>query len=798
MPAMLHEFRSALAFIRRRPMVAAAVILTVGLGVGANLAIFRAFNAAFLRPLPFRAEEQLVRVYLSTPERRMGLSPRADVFVALREHSRSFSGVVAQRFNDFTLASGGEPQQVAGIEVSEGWADTLGITTQLGRTFTREEEAQGRSAGVALISDSLWRGRFGATSDILGRTISLNGDPFEIVGVLRPGLRFPYESEVWVPSRFDLQHEATWGLHIVGRLRVPIAAAEAELRGLSARLPEVKAQSGMTLTPVPLRETLVDDGGPIVVAVTIAAVFLLLLIVVNVANLLAAHSLSRRREFAIRTALGAGFAQLLRQTMAEGLILATAAGVLGIGIAAASTRLLSFLVPGNFGYVFADAPFDARAVAFAIALVLVTGCLFGAIPALRVVRRAPTESLLGGRGTTDSLRTTRRATIASAAQLALALVLLVAAHAILQDVQRRLDRDLGYDPRGLLTASIVLPQEQYPGADERNAFFDQLAEGLSTIPGVSAAGTVNLFPADGQGTLLARIEGEGVEYDPDAPLLTHNRLVHGDAAQAIGLRVAAGRLLTADELRRGDAVAVISRSLARALWREEDPVGRRVRDRRRDDAPWLRVVGVVADVEEFYADTQRAIWQPLRLHTANASSAQAVMVLRSDVPVESLVASLRATLDRIDPSLAIFDVATAGDLYRGSLSGRESARTLTGAFAALGLLVAAIGVYASMAFAMTQRTREVAVRMALGAEPRTLLRQFLGASAVVIVAGVSGGVLATAALERIGPAVAREFPIQVSSVALAACILAGIALLASWMPLRRILRLDPSVVLQGE
>jgi putative ABC transport system permease protein len=795
---MVHEFRSALLSLRRRPFLAAAVILTVGLGVGANTAIFRAFNAAFLRPLPFPAEEELVRVYLSAQERTMGLSPRPDVFLALREHSRSFRGIVAQRFNDFTLGFEREPQQIAGIEVSEGWAETLGISAQLGRTFTKEEHARGRSAGVVVISDSLWRGRFGATSAMLGRTITLNGEPFEVVGVLPPGLRFPYESEVWVPARFDLQAEGTWGLHIVGRLRVGIDAATAELRALSERLPEVRAHRGTPLTPVPLRETLIDDGGPVVMAVTVAAVFLLLLIVVNVAHLLAAHSLSRQREFAIRAALGAGFGWLLRQTMAEGLVLAAAAGAVGLGIGAASTRLLAFLVPDNFTYVFADAPLDARAIAFAIALVLVAGCLFGIVPALRAVRGAPQESLIGGRGTTASLPVTRRSTFASATQLALALVLLVAAHAIVRDVQRRLARDLGYDPRGLLTANVVLPPERYPGAEERNAFFDQLTESLRSLPGVSAAGTVNHFPAAGQGALIARIEGEGVAFDPDAPLLAHNRFAHGDVTRAIGLRVVAGRLMTADELRRGDAVVVISQSLARALWRDANPIGRRLRDRRNEDPAWLRVVGVVADLEEFYADTQRAVWQPLKRQTAHATAAQAVIVLRSSVATEALTASLRTALGRVDPSLALFDVATAEELYRASLAGRESARTLTGAFAALGLLIAAIGVYASMAFAMSRRTREIAVRMALGAAPGALVRQFLGASAAVVGAGVAGGILLALTLARVGPAVAREFPVEIPSLALAAAVLAAVALLASWMPLRRILRLDPLIVLQSE
>jgi putative ABC transport system permease protein len=795
---MFHDLRFALASIRRRPLVAAAVILVLGLGLGANAAIFRAFSAAFLRPLPFQGEERLVRIYLGAEGASSGLSPRPDVFLALRDHSRSFSTIAGQRFNDFTLVSGGEPQRVRGIEVSEDWARTLGVSPQLGRTFARDEERH--ASAVALISDSMWRGRFAARPDIVGTSLSLDGRPFTIIGVLPPGLRFPYESEVWIPARFDTPAESTWALHIVARLHddVTLAAAREDLRALSTRLPEVKAQQGMVLLPVPLRDTLVDDQGPIVISVTVAAGFLLLLVAVNVAHLLAAHSLSRQREFAIRTALGAGFTRHLRQTMTEGLVLATMAGAVGLSIAYASESLLAVLVPENFAYVFERPPFDARVLLFMTAVIIATGCVFGVIPALRVARRDPQAALIGAGRTTDTPQARRGAMVATAGQLALALLLLVAAHSMIRDVQRRLDQDLGYDPRGVLTASIILPPQRYPGAEERGRFYDRLSEAMQGIPGVEAAGTVNLFPAAGQGALLARIEGEGVPYDADAPLLTHNRMVHGRLADAMGLRLVAGRMMTEDELRRGDAVAVISRELARTLWPDQDPLGKRVRNRRIEDAPWLRVVGVVGDLEEFYADTTRAVWQPVQMHAASAATAQASLVLRSPARPESLASALRATVRRIDPALAVFEIATAEQLYRDSLTGRQSARVLTGAFAALGLLVAAIGVYASMAFAMSRRTRELAVRMALGATSSDLARQFLGNAAMVVGSGVVGGIFATIALAKIGRSVAADFPISATSFVLAAAILAAVALLASWLPLRRALRLDPITTLRTD
>lgn len=794
----MEDLRFALASLRRRPLIAIAVILTLGLGIGANAAIFRAFHAAFLRPLPFANEERLVRIYLASPGNTTGLSPRADVFLALREHNRNFAAVVGQRFNDFTLLMNGEPQRIRGIEVSEGWTRVLGVAPQLGRTFTADEERRGSGAGVVLISDSTWRTRFGASPAVLGRAITLNSRPFTIIGVMPPGVRFPYESEVWVPTRFDANLESTWALHIVARLRdgVTHAAVANELKQLTAQLPEVRAQQGLNLSAVPLRETLVDDGAPVLFAVSIAVAFLLLLVTVNVANLLAAHSLSRRREFAIRTALGAGLGRHLRQTMTEGLVLATAGGALGLAIAWASTSFLAFLVPENFAYVFERVPFDPNVLLFTGAIVIVTGVVFGAIPVLRIARKDPQPLLVGGGRTTEQRSAMRGASLMTAAQLALALVLLAGAHALMSDVARRASHDLGYDQRNLLTASIVLPADRYPGADERNRFYEELSTALANMPGVDAAGTVNLFPAAGQGALIARVEGEGVEYRADAPLLAHNRMIDGDLFRAMGLRIVRGRAINADEIRRGAPVAVISRELATTLWPNADPIGKRIRNRRIEDAEWLQVVGLVDDLEEFYADTSRAMWQPVRLYTAQASTAQASIVLRSSTPTESLAAALRATVRRIDPTLAVFEIATAEELYRNSLAGRESARTLTAAFAMLGLLVAAIGVYASMAFAMTRRTRELAVRMAIGATRTTLSLQFLGRSAALILISLAAGTAATFGLMRLS--FVGEIAVSFASLAVPAALLAFVALLASWLPLRRALRVEPTAILRAE
>jgi putative ABC transport system permease protein len=406
--------------------------------------------------------------------------------------------------------------------------------------------------------------------------------------------------------------------------------------------------------------------------------------------------------------------------------------------------------------------------------------------------------LIAGSRATERRPASLRAAIATAAQLAIALMLLAGALAMIGDVKRRAERERGYDPRNLLTASIALSPQRYPDAEERERFYDALDEALQAIPGVESAGTVNLFPAAGQGALLARIEGEGVESRSDAPLLAQNRLVHGRLLETLRLRLVRGRSLTADELHRGDSVAVVSETLATTLWPGEDPIGRRLRDRRREGAPWLRIVGVVHDLEESYADTARAIWQPVKVSTAAASTAQATIVLRSAVAPQALAESLRATVRRIDPQLAVSEIMTAQEMLRHALAGRESARTLTAAFAMLGLTLAAIGVYASMAFAMMRRTRELAVRVALGATSHTLTRQFLGGAGVVIVAGSAAGIAGAISIARMGRSVAGDFTITPGPLLAATAVIATVALLASWLPLRRALHLEPNAVLRSE
>lgn len=802
MDRFLHDLRFALASIRRRPLIAGAVILTLGLGIGANAAIFRAFSAAFLRPLPFAAENELVRLYLGDPAREAMLSPRADVFLAARERARSFSGVAGQRFNDFTIVSdGGEPQRMAGIEVSEGWAEILGVEPVLGRVFRPEEEREGMGAGVALLSNEAWRNRFGGDPAVLGKAISINGAPFEIIGVMPRGLRFPYETELWVPTRFDQQLEATWGLNIIARLRegVTIEEMSRELSSLSSRLPEVQAHEGMALVGVPLREVLIDDDGGILIAVSVAVGFLLILVTVNVGNLLVAHSLSRRREFAIRTALGAGLGRHLQQTATEGLVLALAGGAVGLGLAWASSSLLELLVPGDFSYVLESVPFDGRVIAFTLAVAVLTGVAFGAIPALRVARRDPNVALHGGERAGETYSTMRMTTLLTAAQLALALVLLAGAHTMMLDLRQRAERELGYEADGLLTMSVVLPAARYPGAAERDAFYDELVETIAAVPGVESAGTVNLFPAAGQGAIISRIEAEGVETREDTPLMAHYRWIHGDAIDAIGMQVMRGRLFTPDELRSGDRVALVSRSLAERLWPGADPIGRQIRGARGEDAPWLTIVGVVNDLEEFYGDTSRALWQPVKLGTDAPLTAQMVILARHAAGTATIAPALRGAIHSIDPALAVFDELTAEQMFADSLAGRRSARTLTGGLAILGLLVAAIGVYASMAFAMAQRAREIAVRMALGASRLALSRLFLGRALLLVLGGTAAGVFAAVILARTwGSFLSENAALDPASVALSAMLLGAVAIAASWLPLRRAMRLDPAITLRGD
>ncbi|MCP4902375.1 MAG: ABC transporter permease [bacterium] len=795
------DLRVALRGLWRRRLVSLSIITTLALGIGANAAIFSSVSAVFLQPLPFADEDRLLRIYITPQGEDIHLSPRPAVFDLIRDHAESFDRVVAQRFMDLTVETSEGPERVTGIGVSPGWARTLGVTLAIGRPFTEQEERGGESAGAALISYRSWQSRFGGDPEILGRSVTIEQRPYSIVGVLSPGFHYPYHADFWLPMDLTESASTTWGLNIQVRMvpDVTLEQARAELTALSSRLPEAAGQSNMVFLAIPIREVLLEDKGRILVALLVAGGFLLLIVCTNIANLLLAQSISRRQEHAVRSALGASFGSHLRLALSETLLLAALGCTLGIFLARSSTSLLAVLIPSDLTYVVQGLAVDYRTVLYSLALALLAAVFTAVVPARRASRRDPAGELLeGSTRSTGAGRTLRLGRAMVVAEIALALVLMAGAGVMIQDLQRQVGLDLGYDPVGLQTLNITLAQERYAEGSGRVQLVDRSIEAIRALPGVTDAGVGNIFPADGQGNLVARIAVEGTEATPDTPELVNYRLVTPGYLDAIGLPLMRGRVFSSDDRDGSQLVAVINQSAASRHFPGVDPVGRRIQASRGDtEAEWLVVVGVVGDNLEFY-DVEDTVFVPYTQHANTRHASQAVFVVRSEGSTESLLPAIRSAIWSLDPHLAIFDTATAEDLYAAGLMGAKSASLLTGLLATIGLIVAVVGVYAAMAFSIGQRNREVAIRMSLGGRRGRVLADLLVEAGRTLAAGIGCGIIGALVLNRVLASVLSEVEVQQTTLLAAISItLAAAALLAAYLPARRAVRSDPAEVLRG-
>ncbi|HEY7573763.1 MAG TPA: ADOP family duplicated permease [Thermoanaerobaculia bacterium] len=798
MSGLARDIRIALRSMARRPLVSAAIVATLALGIGANAAIFRVYSAVFLRPLPFGEEDRLVRIFTTPKTGGSRISPRTGLFLGVEDHAASFESLAAQRFMDMTLSTAGGPERVTGIAVSSGWARTLRVSPMLGRVFLPEEERAGIAAPAVLMSHATWKARFGGDPGILGHVVRLDGRAREVIGVMPPGLRYPYEADFWVPMTMEDDRAATWGLNIQARLRPGVSLAEAndELSRLADTLPAAREIPGTTILAVPIRQVLIDDDGPLVAALFCAVGFLTLIVAVNVAHLLLAHGLSRRREFAIRAALGASRGRQARHALTEALLLSVMGGAAGFLIAGFATSLLGTLLPAGLGTVFERLPNDLRVAGYAALLSLLAGAAFGAMPAVAVSRSDPREAMSAGDRSTSAAGLTRFGRALIVSEVSLALILVCGAGALLRDAANRREKNLGYQAEGLLTFFVSLASENYDVPESRPAFLDAALAVVAAVPGVERAGAVSDFPT-AAGTSLASAAVEGKETPGAAPELVHSRLVAGELFAAMRLPILQGRALDERDTASSLPVVVVSRSFAARHFPAGDALGRRVRNLRRGPDAWLTIVGVCGDAEEFYADTQAAWYEAFAQQSSSGNARHAVFTARLSRPPEGVVPGVRRAIASVDPSLPVDRVEMADALYRSTLAGRESAGTLLGLFAAIGVAVAAVGVYASMAFAVGRRTREIAVRLAVGASPRRLLGQIVGGAARLVLLGI---VLGTAGLALMRPLLSRVTEgnrIDPALVGAAGLLLGGIALLACLLPARRAVQMDPVEALRG-
>jgi putative ABC transport system permease protein len=793
--------RFAFKEIRNAPALMAAALLSLTLGIGATTAVFGLVHAVLLNPLPFDEEDKLVRIYQIPHDRPTRISLIPLTYDEIDRQQTVFSSLVAHQFSDATLLrSDGMAERVVAISVSRDWLTTLGVEPLIGRGFTADEAEADDAATVAVISYRLSRREFGGERAAVGRTITINQESKTVVGVMPPRYNYPYHADIWLPMRVDPVGRGTWGLNVQARLASGVtlsqAAAELDLLGTRLAAEHPERHRGATLTPIQLRETLVQDDDRLVLALFGAVVFVLLIVCANLANLFLARGLDRRRQFAMRAALGASRARLLRENLAENLTVSLLGGVAGFALAFWAAQFLVALVPDALGYVVPEVSVDRVAFLFCVSVAAACALVFGSIPAWRTSDADPASALQSG---TRSV--TRGRTLSSDAlvvcEVALAFTLLAAAGLMVQNFRILQDVHPGYDAEGLWLVTTAVDRPDYADVSRRITYVSNAEAALLEVPGVEQTGTSSMFPWDRANT-LARIEAEGRDFNPDERILVNHRSVTPGFLETVGIPLLNGRYFDSRDRADGLSVTIVSEATADFLWPGEDPIGRRLRDARESGNPdsWKTVVGVVGDVREY--DDQPMTWYvPYAQYAAASSAANLVVAARTRGDVTA--AQLFGAVASVDPTLAVNEVLPATLLHAESISGERFTTSVLGVFSLGGMLMAAIGIYGVLAYSVSRRLREIGVQLALGASPAAILRQVLFQGLTLVVAGLAAGVVGALAASRLVRSAIPELgTLDVGAMVAATGVLALVAAVATYVPAQRAMRADPMEVLKAE
>ncbi len=807
---MIQDFRLGFRQLTRRPSWSLSIVFVLALGIGANAAMFSGFEAWVLRPLDFPEPERLVQLEEVQPKLgRDGIAVSPQNYGDWRERQVSFEGMGALQRHRYNLADEGEPVRLDGARISASLFPLLGKTPILGRAFTDEDDRPGRPAPVALVSERVWRERFQAFGSVVGRTIRLDGRVHEIVGVMEPGFRFPEWAEVWTPLGLDVDagERADRWLGVYARLAsgTTIESARSDLDAISSRLEAEypQANRGYAAQVLPLREAFVP--GVVETALTaslVSALFVLLVICANVASLMLAQASARSRETAVRAALGASRFRLARQSLAEGILLAIPASVLGALLGWLSVRSMLSYVPVEPPYLFRMS-FSPEAGVYTFLLSLLAGLACGLASVVRSSGLRLHEALkTGGRETSGGLLGKRTrgalilAEIALSTALAAAALLMVRSFLALQAV------DPGFESKGVLTAELSLTGEGLERPVSRVELAERVVTALGEIRGVEVASAVSRLPAS-QSNEIWEVEAEASALEASEAVRTTVQGIVGPYFEALGIRLLSGRSFTDTEMRKGGRVVVVSEGLARALFRTTDVVGRRLGGARASVPDWYLVVGVAGDVDigRDMVDSNLPGVQLYQPYGEAPPEALAVVVkaMEGIGDVARLSASLRDAVRRAAPGLPVSEVLTMDEaVFRVRWVSRFFSRQLVG-YAVLAMWITVVGLYGLTADSVVRRTREIAIRFALGANGRRLVALVLKEAVFLGVAGVSCGLVLALAL---GQLVSRMF-VTVSArdpmtLALVSVTLLAVSVVAALLPAMRALRMEPTTALRTE
>ena len=805
MEDLLHDIRYGLRVLRTKPGFTTVAVMTLALGIGANTAIFSVVNGVLLRPLPYADPESLVVVWQDHTRIDGPIDEWAspDNFFDWRDNNDVFSGIfVLGGFNP-TLTGVDDPEVLSGVALSHDAFKVIGVDPIHGRGFLPEDDTA-TSAPVVVLGHDLWQRRFDGDEAVIGTSLTLNVGPATVVGVMPPGFAFPIESgqDIFTPARIDATNSCGRGcvtLRSIARLEdgISIEVAQSNMDTVAAQLEAEypRANSGVGVYLEPLHERVTGPFRAGLWMLLGAVGFVLLIACANVANLMLARATGRRREVAIRVAIGAGHGRIFRQMLTESLLLACAGAALGMLVALWGVDLLVSLVPAGAAR-FDAVGVDSAALLFTLLVAAVTGVAFGVVPALRASRPRLNDSLKdGGTGSGSGQGSLRLRALLVVAETALAVTLLIGGGLLLRSFVTLINVDPGFDADNILTQQVFLPQTSYEGPAQRIAFVDELVDRAESLPGVTAAGVINALPLAGQDSDASfLIEGVPRPQEGERAPVAWYRPVTPGYFETMKTRLARGRWLTGSDHAEAPHVVMINEEAASRYWGGDDPIGTRVTF---GDDSWREVVGIVADTKHFGLD--EAVRPAMYLPYAQMPQAFMSLVLRTSADPMSLARSVQAEVWEIDSNLAVSGVATMNDVVAGTVAVPRLVMAVLVVFASSAMLLAAIGIYGVMSYHVGQRTQEIGVRLALGADSGSVLRLVVGRGMLLTVAGLVVGLALALALSRFAESLLFEVsardPLTFVLVPLA---LVAVAFAACYLPALRAARVDPVVALRSE
>ena len=808
MDTILRDIRFGLRNLARRPGFTAVALITLALGIGVNTAIFSAVDSVLLRPLPLKDPERVVSIWESTL--RIGIQQNEVApanFFDLRNQTQAFEGIAAFGPLDTNLTGEGEPERLDGQLVSANLFSLLGVQPVVGRTFLADEDQVGREH-VVVLSEALWQRRFNGDRSIVNRSITLNGESYTVVGVMPRGFFFPLrETEIWIPWAMEPEQAAGRGDHylrLVARLKsdATLPRANAELDSIAQRLANEypRTNEGLGFVAHSLHQDYVGNLR-LPILILFAAVGLVLLIAcANVANLLLAQATTRRREMAIRIALGARRWTIVRQLLVESLLLAIGGGLLGVLGAYWGVEALARLLPESLSKL-QTVTIDTRVFLFTVGMSVATAVIFGGVPALLASRTKPGETLndvardaAGG----SSGRHVRRVLVV--AEVALAVVLLVSAGLLIRSFQVLRNVDAGFTTENLLTMRVALPMPKYAKPELRRAFYDQVLQRVKDVPGVESAGVITFLPLSFNGMNFSfSVEGQAQPGDMKLPFALY-RVVSPDYFNAMGIPLQRGRVFDSHDSLDSQPVLLVNRRLAEQYWPGDDPIGKRLKIGPLDaPGPWLTVVGVVGDVRQTGLYEQKLEFYVPYAQERRSFMTPRDLVVRTKGDATSIAAAVRQAVWAVDKDQPVYNVRTMDQVFAAAISQERFQSLMLGLFAALALLLACVGLYGVISYAVVQRTHEIGVRVALGAQPvdvlKLVIRQGMGLTLLGLVVGIAVGVAVTRVLSDMLYGVSARDPLTFAGMPL---LLLLVAFLACYIPARRATRIDPLQALRCE